>query len=99
MYKKGLFTLFLIILLNNNLFTQTTLDYDHRVHPEKAKNYMVVSQNSLATDVGYEILQQGGNAIDAAIATSAVLAVSIPNMNGLGGDSIALWFDQKKTKL
>ena len=35
----------------------------------------------------------------AALATSAVLAVSIPNMNGLGGDSIALWFDQKKNKV
>ena len=60
---------------------------------------LVVSGHKEATKAGIDILNKGGNAIDAAIATSAVLAVSIPNMNGLGGDSIALWFDQKKTKL
>mgnify|MGYP003952192611 FL=1 len=60
---------------------------------------LVVSGHKEATKAGIEILNKGGNAIDAAIATSAVLAVSIPNMNGLGGDSIALWFDQKKNKV
>ena len=60
---------------------------------------LVVSGHKEATKAGIDILNKGGNAIDAAIATSAVLAVSIPNMNGLGGDSIALWFDQKKNKV
>ena len=60
---------------------------------------LVVSGHKEATKAGIEILNKGGNAIDAAIATSAVLAVSIPNMNGLGGDSIALWYDQKKNKV
>ena len=99
MYKKGLFTLFLIILLNNNLFTQTTLDYDHRVHPEKAKNYMVVSQNSLATDVGYEILQQGGNAIDAAVAVGFSLAVTLPRAGNLGGGGFMLIYKADSNKV
>ena len=60
---------------------------------------LVVSGHKEATKAGIDILNKGGNAIDAAIATSAVLAVSIPNMNGLGGDSIALWLIKKKTKL
>ena len=60
---------------------------------------LVVSGHKEATKAGIEILKKGGNAIDAAIAASAALAVSIPNMNGLGGDSIALWFDQKKNKV
>ena len=60
---------------------------------------LVVSGHREATKAGIEILNKGGNAIDAAIAASAALAVSIPNMNGLGGDSIALWFDQKKNKV
>ena len=61
---------------------------------------LVVSGHKEATKAGIDILNKGGNAIDAAIATSAVLAVSIPNSNGLGGDSIALWYEQKKkTKL
>ena len=99
MYKKGLFTLFFIILLNNNLFTQTTLDYDHRVHPEKAKNYMVVSQNSLATDVGYEILQQGGNAIDAAVAVGFSLAVTLPRAGNLGGGGFMLIYKADSNKV
>ena len=37
--------------------------------------------------------------MDAAIAASATLAVAIPNMSGLGGDSIALWYDAKKNKI
>ena len=59
---------------------------------------MVVSGHKEATKAGIKILKNGGNAMDAAIATAATLAVAIPNMNGLGGDSIALWYDAKKNK-
>ena len=53
-------------------------------------NYgMVVSGHKEATKSGIKILKKGGNAIDAAIAAASTLAVAIPNMNGLGGDSIA----------
>ena len=63
-------------------------------------NYgMVVSGHKEATKAGIKILKAGGNAIDAAIATAATLSVAIPNMNGLGGDSIALWYDVKKNKI
>ena len=63
-------------------------------------NYgMVVSGHKEATKAGQEILKKGGNAIDAAIAAAATLAVAIPNMNGLGGDSIALWYNAKKNKI
>ena len=60
---------------------------------------MVVSGHKEATKAGIKILKNGGNAMDAAIATAATLAVAIPNMNGLGGDSIALWYDSKKNKI
>ena len=63
-------------------------------------NYgMVVSGHREATKSGIKILKNGGNAMDAAIAASATLAVAIPNMSGLGGDSIALWYDAKKNKI
>ena len=63
-------------------------------------NYgMVVSGHKQATKAGIKILKKGGNAIDAAIAAAATLSVAIPNMNGLGGDSIALWYDSKKKKI
>ena len=59
---------------------------------------MVVSGHKEATKAGIKILKAGGNAMDAAVATAATLAVAIPNMNGLGGDSIALWYEAKKKK-
>ncbi|MAJ22453.1 MAG: gamma-glutamyltransferase [Candidatus Pelagibacter sp. TMED64] len=65
----------------------------------KTKYGMVVSGHRDATKAGMKILKKGGNAIDAAIATASTLAVVIPNMNGLGGDSIALWYDAKKNKV
>jgi len=54
------------------------------------KNGMVATSQSLAAQAGLEILQKGGNAIDAAIATAACLTVVEPTSNGIGGDAFAL---------
>lgn len=55
----------------------------------RAPSGMVTSPHALASTAGLDVLQAGGSAIDAAIATSAVLAVIYPHMTGLGGD--AFW--------
>ena len=55
-----------------------------------ADNGMVCSVDPLASAAGVAVLQQGGNAVDAAIATSAVLTVTTQHMCGLGGDLLAL---------
>ena len=65
----------------------------------KSKYGMVVSGHKKATESGIRMLKNGGNAIDAAIAAASTLAVAIPNMNGLGGDSIALYYNSKKKKI
>jgi gamma-glutamyltranspeptidase len=54
---------------------------------------MVTSPHSLASAAGSDVLRAGGSAIDAAIATSAVLAVVYPHMTGVGGDAFWLIHD------
>jgi gamma-glutamyltranspeptidase/glutathione hydrolase len=51
---------------------------------------IVSTQNYIATHVGVKILEQGGNAFDAAIGISAVLSVVMPHTSGLGGDGFLL---------
>ncbi|MCS5549843.1 MAG: gamma-glutamyltransferase, partial [SAR86 cluster bacterium] len=65
-------------------------DYDNRIHPELAQDYMVVSQNHHSTDAGYQILKQGGNAIDAAVAVGFALAVTLPRAGNIGGGGFML---------
>lgn len=59
-------------------------------HARYATNGMVCSVDHLASGVGIELLSKGGNAVDAAVGTSAVLAVTTQHMCGMGGDLWAL---------
>lgn len=61
-----------------------------------SKKGMVATSQPLAAQAGIEIMQNGGNAIDAAIATAAALTVVEPTSNGIGGDAFALvWVKDK----
>ncbi|MFV8819277.1 gamma-glutamyltransferase [Haliea sp. E17] len=53
----------------------------------------VVSEHPLASQVGYEVLKAGGNAVDAAVSMAAMLAVVRPHMNSVGGDTFALFYE------
>lgn len=60
---------------------------------------IVSTPQFLASQAGAHILEQGGNAIDAAIAANAVMGVVQPYVNGIGGDLFALYYEAKTGKL
>jgi len=63
-----------------------------------ARKAAVASPNQLASMAGYNVLQQGGNAIDAMVAVNAALGVVFPHMTGAGGDAFWLIYDAKSKK-
>jgi gamma-glutamyltranspeptidase/glutathione hydrolase len=60
---------------------------------------IVAAPQFLASQAGAHILEEGGNAVDAAIAANAVMGVVQPYVNGMGGDLFAIYFDAKTGKL
>ncbi|MFI5098227.1 MAG: gamma-glutamyltransferase, partial [Candidatus Acidiferrales bacterium] len=64
-----------------------------------SRNGIVAAESPLAAQAGARILERGGNAVDAAIATNAMMGVVSPMMNGIGGDLFAIVYDAKANKL
>ena len=65
----------------------------------RSQHAMVASSQPLASQVGLEVLQRGGNAVDAAIATAAMLNVTEPMMTGIGGDAFMLVYWSRTKEL
>ena len=67
-------------------------------HPG-ARSYMVVTSHPLAVEAGLKMLERGGNAIDAMVATQAMLNLVEPGAAGLGGGAYLLYYDAKARRL
>lgn len=72
-----------------------SFDFKSRRSMVVARRGMVAASNPLASQAGLNILRQGGNAADAAIAAAAVMNVTAPASTGMGGDCFALYYDAK----
>ncbi len=66
---------------------------DDRLHPVYARSGMVSAQEAVAAQVGLDILQAGGNAVDAGVAVAFALAVTLPRAGNLGGGGFMLVHD------
>ncbi len=67
-------------------------------HPVWAKNGMVATQEKLASDIGLQILKDGGNAVDAGVAVGFALAVTLPRAGNIGGGGFMMIYDAKQGK-
>lgn len=67
--------------------------------PVLGKHGMVATSHPLATQIGLDVLKQGGTAVDAAIAANAALGVIEPNNGGIGGDLFAIVWSAREHRL
>ena len=93
------FLTLLIITFSINTSSRSYIDYESPYHPVVGKSGMVVSQNYLSSDIGIEILNIGGNAVDAAVAVGFSLAITLPRAGNLGGGGFMLVYIKEKDEI
>jgi gamma-glutamyltranspeptidase / glutathione hydrolase len=92
-------SIFAILLLVTSPYSTHSQDRSQARSMVISRNGIVAAESPLAAQAGVRILERGGNAVDAAIATNAMMGVVEPMMNGIGGDLFAIVYDAKANKL
>lgn len=90
-----------LLLLADDAFAQRTTAEPFKAGRSVtvANNGIVATSHPIAAQIGLDVLKQGGNAVDAAIATSAAMGLLEPMSCGIGGDLFAIVWDAKTQKL
>lgn len=83
----SLFTVVLLFLVATSVAQSAVMPL---FHPVEGKNGMVVTGQELATQAGLEVLQRGGNAVDAAVAIGFTMAATLPEAGNIGGGGFML---------
>ena len=106
--KIKFFIFFLIFAYAHNLFADKIYQ---SIEPEpyspksnlnktlKAKKFIIITANDYATSIGYQVLKEGGNAVDSAIAVQLLLGLVEPQSSGIGGGTFITYFDAKTKKI
>lgn len=105
MFKLFKFSICTFLLLGSQAFAFSLSDLwigeaaskRRQVKEQRADKFMISAAHRQATKAGFNILGQGGNAIDAAIAAQMVLNVVEPQSSGIGGGGFLIYFDAKSS--
>lgn len=82
-----------VLLLARVVTAQGIVSYSEVNHPVYGRSGMVAAQHLVAAEIGADVLEEGGSAVDAAIATGFALAVTLPRAGNIGGGGFMLVFD------
>ena len=105
--KINFFTFFFLFLFSFKLIAN---EIDQSIEPEPdsiksiskktfvANSFILVTANDYATTIGFQVLKDGGNAVDSAIAVQLVLGLVEPQSSGIGGGTFITFFDAKTKK-
>ena len=109
MKKKINFFIFYIFIFFS--FNSSAYEINSQIQPEpaskksefrkylNANDFIVVTANDYATLIGFQVLKDGGNAVDSAIAIQIMLGLVEPQSSGLGGGLFITYYDSQKKKL
>ena len=90
----------LLLLTSHSLYSkQSYIDYVSPFHPVVGNTGMVASQNFLSSQIGIEVLNMGGNAVDAAVAVGFSLAITLPRAGNLGGGGFMMVYIKERDEI
>ncbi len=97
---KYLLSVFCITIFCSNMVQALNIIMPEDIFtPVQAKNGMVVTSEQIATEIGIQVLKNGGNAVDTAVTIGFVMSVTFPQAGNIGGGGFMLLYSAKNNKV